>query len=74
MTLPNGTDQFIAPADVYRAQGVLAGRLGLDVDAAAEMLQREAASRATTVLDVACEVLRGNRSAITTVLDPWGSC
>jgi hypothetical protein len=46
----------------------------VNVDAAAEILQREAASRAITVLDVACEVLRGNPSPMTTILDPWGSC
>jgi len=74
MTLPDVNDQVIAPADVYRAEGLLAGRLGLDVAAAAEVLQREAASRATTVVDVAREVLSGDCSLCTTVLDPWGSC
>ena len=74
MTLPDADERFSAPADVYRAEGALAERLGLGVDAAAEMLQREATFRSLTVLDVAREVLTGNRSPWTTVLDPWGSC
>ena len=63
-----------APAEVYRAEGALAERLGVEVAAAAGALQREAALRATTVLDVAREVLRGDRSPSPIVLDPWGSC
>lgn len=73
MTLPGGNDQFTAPADVYRAEGALIERLGLDVDAAAAMLRREAAHRAIAIVDVAREVLTGERSC-EAVLDPWGSC
>jgi hypothetical protein len=74
MTRPDGSDQVTAPADVYRAEGALIERLGLDVDTAAGMLQREAALRAIAVEDVAREVLAGERSSFETVLDPWGSC
>lgn len=63
-----------APADIYRAEGVLAERLGLDVATAAQMLRQEAASRAITMLDVAREVLAGQWSRSRPILDPWGSC
>jgi hypothetical protein len=75
MMLSDGNDhRFSAPADVYRAEGALIERFGLDVDAAAGMLEREAALRAITVSDVAREVLTGERPLCGSVLDPWGSC
>jgi hypothetical protein len=73
MTLPDAHHGPNAPADVYRAEGVLAARLGLDLAAAAEVLRDEAAARAVTPLQVAREVLAGP-SRCTAVLDPWGSC
>lgn len=74
MTLPNAEHVSISPADVYRAEGVLAERLGLDLAAAAQVLRDEAAIRAVTMLDVAHEVLGGLWARPTDVLDPWGSC
>ncbi|GAA4881440.1 ANTAR domain-containing protein [Actinomycetospora straminea] len=74
MTLPDANDQFTAPADVYRAEGALIERLGLDADAAGRMLRREAALRAIDIVDVAREVLTRERSSVDGVADPWGSC
>lgn len=67
------------PADVYRAQGVLAERLGVDPEDAATALEERAAAAATTVLDAARAVLQGSASAAWSqfsrpVLDPWGGC
>ena len=72
MMLPAEIDRSTVPADVYRAEGVVAERLGLDVEAAAEMLRNDAASRAMTMVEIAHEVLSGIWSR--PVLDPWGSC
>lgn len=74
MTLPDGNDQMLARAGVYRAEGLLAERFGIDIEQAAEMLRTEATLRAMTISDVAREVLTGERSRYSTVLDPWGSC
>ncbi|GAA4810746.1 hypothetical protein GCM10023200_55660 [Actinomycetospora chlora] len=75
MTLPRAQDPSTTTADVYRAEGVLAERLGLDLPAAGQVLRDEAAIRALPVLDVAREVLRGQwELPTTTVIDPWGSC
>ncbi|MEJ2888484.1 ANTAR domain-containing protein [Actinomycetospora aeridis] len=72
MLLPNATEQSTVSADVYRAEGVVAERLGLDIEAAAETLRHEAAARAITMVEIAREVLTGQWSP--RVLDPWGSC
>lgn len=72
MMLPDAADRSINPADVYRAEGVVAERLGLDVDTAADLLRTEAAARAITMVEIAREVLTGGWSR--NVLDPWGSC
>ena len=72
MMLPAENERSTVPADVYRAEGVVAERLGLGLEAAAEMLRHEAASRAMTMVEIAREVLTGAWSH--RVLDPWGSC
>jgi AmiR/NasT family two-component response regulator len=75
MTLPRAQDPSTTTADVYRAEGVLAERLGLDLPAAGQVLRDEAAIRALPMLDVAREVLGGQWEQLpTVVLDPWGSC
>ncbi|MEJ2863104.1 ANTAR domain-containing protein [Actinomycetospora flava] len=72
MMLPADNDRAMVPADVYRAEGVVAERLGVDIEAAAEMLRHEAATRAMTMVEIAAEVLTGVWSHH--ALDPWGSC
>ncbi|MFC5142395.1 ANTAR domain-containing protein [Actinomycetospora rhizophila] len=72
MMPPTENERSMVPADVYRAEGVLAERLSIDLEAAAEMLRREAAARAMTMVEIAREVLTGAWSHH--VLDPWGSC
>ncbi|MDD7938088.1 ANTAR domain-containing protein [Actinomycetospora lutea] len=70
--LPAENDRSMVPADVYRAEGVVAERLGVDVETAAAVLRNEATSRAMTMVEIAHEVLTGAWSH--RVLDPWGSC
>jgi AmiR/NasT family two-component response regulator len=72
MLLPTTTDRTTVCADVHRAEGVVAERLGLDIEAAAELLRHEASARAITMVEIAREVLTGRWSP--RVLDPWGSC
>jgi len=72
MMLPAENDRSMVPADVHRAEGVVAERLGLDIEAAADLLRNEAASRAIAMVEIAREVLTGVWSHH--ALDPWGSC
>ncbi|GAA4908024.1 ANTAR domain-containing protein [Actinomycetospora succinea] len=72
MMLPAENERSMCPADVYRAEGVVAERLGVDIESAAEMLRHEAATREITMVEIAREVLTGDWSHH--VLDPWGSC
>lgn len=70
--LPAENERPMVPADVYRAEGVVAERLGMDIETAADMLRHEAATREITMVALAGEVLTGVWSHH--ALDPWGSC
>lgn len=70
--LPAEFERPMTLADVYRAEGVVAERLGVDVETAAEVLRNDAAFRSITMVEIAREVLTGAWSHH--ALDPWGSC